>query len=337
MLPRYMLAALLSATLAMAPACQSCIAIPTNTPNLGAPSQVPFGNNNPSDPIFSDTRYQVLVPASLLGNQTLHICDLQVAPAGTRLRQFHELTVTLAHNPTGQLGNPMSQNLVGASQTASTHDWLLPTTANNWTPLGLGFDFTYTPANGDLVIEFRVRGAGALTGSGTAGLRTDQALPYGWTAGGGESGSFFSGGGIKVRLCTDTFSLLELGGGCPGSSGVAPALTYTGSAQRGGPGFDTNLSQAPPGTAIAALLWSFDLQTHPVDLTIAGAPGCTTHMFGDIATAVPVTAGSASFSFAPPATVPACVLLWNQWFVIDATANALGLTTSNPGRIVVGG
>jgi len=313
------------------------MAVPSDTPNLGPPSQVPFGNNNPSDPIFSDTRYQVLVPAALLGNQALHICDLQVAPAGSRLRQFEELTVTLAHNSPGQLANPMSQNLQGPSQTVGTHEWLLPTTANAWAPLGLGFDFDFDPAQGDLVIEFRVRGGGALTGTGTAGLRTDQALSYGWTAGGGESGSFFSGGGIKVRLCTDTFGLLQLDGGCIGSNGTAPTLSYSGSPQRGGPGFTTHLNNAPPTSSAAALVWSFGLRTHPIDLTAIGATGCSTHMFGDVPVVASITGGSASYTFAPPVTAPPCVMLWNQWFVLDAGANTLGLTTSNPGRAVVGG
>ena len=41
---------------------QGCLAIPADTPGFGAPSATPFGNNNATDPVFSDTRYQLLVP-----------------------------------------------------------------------------------------------------------------------------------------------------------------------------------------------------------------------------------------------------------------------------------
>ncbi len=315
---------------------QTCFAVPTNTPQLGAPSQVPFGNNNPTDPIFSDTRYQVLVPAAMLGGQPLHVCDVEVAPAGTRLRTFDELTVTLAHNAAGQLNNPMSGNLHAPATTTTTRRWLLPTTANSWAPMGLAFDFDYDPSLGDLVVEFRVRGGGALTGSGTAGLRTDQALPYGWTAGGGDVGSFFAGGGIKLRLCTDTFGALALGGGCAGAA-ATPTLSYAGSAQRGGAGLSVTLGQAPPATPAAALVWSFGLRTDPLDLSALGAPGCFAHVFGDVVYLVPASQGAASFSFSPPASAPACVALWNQWVMLDPGQNPAALVVSNPGRVLVGG
>ena len=314
---------------------QSCVAVPSDTPQLGAPSQVPFGNNNPTDPIFSDTRYQVLIPATLLGNQPLHICDVEVAPAGTRWRTFDELSVTLAHNPTGQLANPMSSNLQAGAKTSTTRSWLLPTTANTWAPLGLGFDFAFDPSHGDLVVEFRVRGGGALAGTGTAGLRTDQALPYGWTTGGGDTGSFFAGGGIKLRFCTDTFGTLELGGGCPGAAGT-PVLTYSGSPQLGGPGLQVQLDQASPTSPVAALVWSFDLRTHPLDLGAFGAPGCFAHVFPDVLYTAVLSQGAGSFMFQPPAAAPSCVPLWNQWIALDLSANGLGVALSNPGRVLVG-
>ena len=322
--------------LAAAVPAQTCVAVPADTPQLGAPSQVPFGNNNPTDPIFSDTRYQVLVPAALLGNQARHICDVEVAPAGSRLRTFDELTVTLAHNAAGQLNNPMSGNLQGPAATSGTRSWLLPTTANTWAPMGLAFDFDYDPSLGDLVVEFRVRGGGALSGSGTAGLRTDQALPYGWTTGGGDTGSFFSGGGIKLRLCTDTFGALALGGGCANGSG-APVLTYTGSAQRGSGGLTVQLAQAPAAAPAAALVWSFGLRTHPLDLSALGAPGCLAHVFGDVVYLVATSQAAAAFTFLPPAGAPSCVALWNQWVLFDPGTAPPSLVVSNPGRVVVGG
>lgn len=332
---------LLGALAAGAPGrAQGCIAVPADTPAFGAPSSAPFGNNNPSDPIFSDLRYQVLVPRPLLPAQPVHIGDLQFAPAGSRMRQFLQLTVTMGHHPTGQLQNPMNLNFVGATYTTATADWLVPTTANSWNALGLPIDFTFDPALGDLLIEFRVVGGGALGGSGTAGFRTDSALPYVWTPGGGQNGNVFSGGGIKLRLCTDTHGLLALGGGCAGSTTLVPRLDYSGSAQAGGPGLQVQLTDAVvlPGAPVApvVLAWSFGLRQAPFDLGLLGAPGCRTHVFGDVTMAGLTTGGVCALPFAVPAGPYACLPLWNQWFVLDPTANPLGIVTSNPGRILVG-
>ena len=315
---------------------QSCLAIPSDTPGLGSPSNVPFGNNNVTDPVFSDTRYQVLVAASLMGNQPRQICDLQIATSGSRLREFEELTVTLGHNSSGQLVSQMTQNLSGPSQVVSVSRWRLPTTANTWTPLGLAFDFMYDPAIGDLVVEFRVRGGGAASGVGSAGLRTSQSLPYVWTQGGGYSGNAFSGGGIKLRLCSDTNNLLALGGGC-GSIGAAPELSYSGSAMLGGAGFEVHLNQAPANpSSPVALVWSFGLRTLPVDLGLIGATGCNTHCFGDVSQLLFANGGSVSQQLVPPNAPLVCLPIWNQWFVFDPGANPLGVTTSNLGRVIVG-
>jgi hypothetical protein len=316
---------------------QSCLAIPSDTPGLGSPSNVPFGNNNVTDPVFSDTRYQVLVAASLMGNQPRQICDLQIATSGSRLREFEELTVTLGHNSSGQLASQMTQNLSGPSQVVSVSRWRLPTTANTWTPLGLAFDFMYDPAIGDLVVEFRVRGGGAASGVGSAGLRTSQSLPYVWTQGGGYSGNAFSGGGIKLRLCSDTNNLLALGGGCVGSNGAAPELSYSGSAMLGGAGFEVHLNQGPANSSSpVALVWSFGLRTLPIDLGLIGATGCNTHCFGDLSQLLFANGGSVSQQLVPPNAPLVCLPIWNQWFVFDPGANPLGVTTSNLGRVIVG-
>ena len=316
---------------------QSCLAIPSDTPGLGSPSNVPFGNNNVTDPVFSDTRYQVLIAAALMGNQPRHICDLQVATSGSRLREFEELTVTLGHNSSGQLLSQMNLNLSGPSQVVSVSRWRLPTTASTWTPLGLSFDFMYDPAIGDLVVEFRVRGGGAASGVGSAGLRTDQSLPYVWTQGGGYSGNAFSGGGIKLKLCSDTNNLLALGGGCVGSNGATPELSYSGSAMLGGAGFQVHLSNGASNPASpVALVWSFGLRTLPVDLGLIGATGCSTHCFGDVSELLFSTGGSVSQQLVPPNAPLVCLPVWNQWFVFDPGANSLGVTTSNLGRVIVG-
>lgn len=316
---------------------QGCVAVPSNDPASGSPSSAPFGNNNPSDPIFSDLRYQLLVPRALLPNQPFRIRDLQFAPAGSRVRRLDDLTITLGHNPTGQLSGAMQGNFVGPTVSTRVQQWLVPTTANTWSPLGMAFDFVFDPALGDLVVEFRVVGGGATGGAGTAGFRTDPAIPYVWTPGGGTSGNAFAGGGLKLRLCTDTHNVLALGGGCVGSSGLAPRLGYTGSAQVGGAGLTVHLADAPlAANTPAVLVWSFGLRNQPIDLALLGAPGCLAFVFGDVPAIALATGGAASSPLAVPAAPFGCVPLWSQWLVFDPPANAFGLTTSNPGRVLVG-
>jgi hypothetical protein len=328
-------AALLAAV--AAPRAQGCVAVPSDDPAFGSPSSAPFGNNNPSDPIFSDLRYQLLVPRALLPNQPFRIRDLQFAPAGSRGRKLDDLTITLGHNPSGQLSAAMQGNFTGPTRSARVQQWLAPTTANAWSSLGMAFDFVFDPALGDLVVEFRVIGGGAVGGSGTAGFRTDPAIPYVWTPGGGFSGNAFAGGGLKLRLCTDTFGTLALGGGCAGSGGIAPRLGYAGSAQVGGGGLVVTLADAPTAANTpAVLLWSFDLRSQPVDLGLLGAPGCVAYVFADVTAVALANGGVASAALSVPAAPFPCVPLWNQWLVFDPPANAFGATLSNPGRVLVG-
>lgn len=316
---------------------QGCVAVPTDDPAFGSPSSAPFGNNNPSDPIFSDLRYQLLVPRALLPNQPFRIRDLQFAPAGSRVRKLDDLTITLGHNPTGQLSGAMQTNFVGPTWSTRVQRWLAPTTANAWSPLGMAFDFVFDPALGDLVVEFRVVGGGATGGAGTAGFRTDSAIPYVWTPGGGFSGNAFAGGGLKLRLCTDTHNVLALDGGCAGSNGQAPRLGYAGSAQVGGPGLTVQLANAPAAANTpAVLVWSFGLRSQPIDLALLGAPGCLAHVFADVTAVTLANGGAASSPLAVPPAPFGCVPLWSQWLVFDPTANAFGLTASNVGRALVG-
>lgn len=318
-------------------AAQACVAVPSDNPAFGSPSSAPFGNNNPSDPIFSDLRYQLLLPRALLPAQPFRIRDLQVAPAGSRLRQLRDLTVTLGHSPSGQLGAAMQNNFVGATRSTRVQHWLLPTSANVWAPLGLDLDFVFDPALGDLVVEFRVVGGGAIGGAGTAGFRTDPAIPYVWTNGGGYSGNAFAGGGLKVRLCADTHNLLTLEGGCPGSAGTPPRLSLSGSAQVGGPGVTAGLVDASAQPlALAVLAFSFSLRPTPLDLGVLGAPGCRSYGFEDFTALALANLGAGSVMLAMPAAPFPCLPLFAQWVVLDPLANTPGLALSNPGRILVG-
>ena len=314
---------------------QACVSVPSNDPAFGSPSSAPFGNNNPSDPIFSDLRYQLMVPRSLLPAAPFRIRDLEFAPAGSRGRKLDDIVVTLGHNANGALAAAMQTNFTGPTRSARAQQWLVPTTANTWCSFGLPIDFDFDPSLGDLVVEFRVIGGGAVGGAGTAGFRTDSAIPYVWTPGGGFSGNAFQGGGIKLRLCSDSNGTLELGGGCAGSGGAQPRLQFGGSAQVGGAGLSVQLAAAPQ-TALAILVWSFSLRSDPLDLGLLGAPACVAYVFDD-ATSIAITnLGATASQIAMPSAPFPCTPLWFQWVVFDPAANPAGITTSNPGFVLVG-
>jgi len=97
------------------------------------------------------------------------------------------------------------------------------------------------------------------------------------------------------------------------------------------------LAQAPAAASAAALVWSFGLRTHPLDLSALGAPGCLAHVFGDVVYLVATSQAAAAFTFLPPAGAPPCVKLWNQWVLFAPGTVSPSLVASNPGRVVVGG
>ncbi len=143
------------------------------------------------------------------------------------------------------------------------------------------------------------------------------------------------GGGLIVRLCTSTNSFIEYSvGGCLGSNGQQPLLTYSGGSTPGAT-FTTTLSGglATPNS-LAALVFSFRVRTGPFELDFLGAPNCDAWVFGDVATFVTTPGGTASIPITVPGNFTSCLPLWNRWFVFDRTSGRLGITTSNFGRIL---
>ncbi len=328
---------LLAAATVLPPAliAQSCLHLAGNTPGAGTPDPRPLGNGNPVDPTYSTQRYQVQVPTAVLGTQNLKIVELFVAPADSQLRTFTELQVRMGHNP-NPLTTQMATNFVGFTARPVQHNAIAwQTTANQWQPLGMAFAFDYKPANGMLVLEFFVRGAGASGGGGVPGMRTDPGIPFVWTSGQGYSGTQVAGGGIKLRFCTDYHGYLEYEvGGCPGSNGLVPQLTYAGSAQIGST-VQVLLADGLPSTQ-AVLVWSFTPRVGPFDLVGVGAPACLAYVFPDVATTHTVVGGTSSVSLALPLGLTSGLAIWNQWLVIDPTVNSLGISMSNLGRFLIG-
>lgn len=327
----------LTCIMAVSATAQTCFHLPGDTPGAGAADPRPFGTVNRLDPTHGTQRYQLQIPHSVLGTQPIDICEIFVAPAGSRRREFRQFSLRLGHNPS-PITTQMVFNMPGFTQTVVGTDQVsFPSTADQWLPVGMTTRFRHLPANGMLVLEFFVREAGAPTGTGDAGLRTDPGIPFVWTSGAGYAGTAFAGGGIKLRFCTDHHGVIEYGtGGCAGSDGRTPRLTYGGNGQIGSTlAIDLANARVAPGT-LAVLVFSFRVRSGPFDLVVAGAPDCNAYVFGDAAEWLFTSTGALSLGIPLPATLQPCFPLWNQWFVFDPNANQLGVVSSNYGRVMLG-
>jgi hypothetical protein len=150
--------------------------------------------------------------------------------------------------------------------------------------------------------------------------------------------------GVALRVFFNAQSVTGLGTGCAGAGNHVPVLGSAASA-RIGQGFTLELHGAPPASPVIALLGgsatSFGGIPLPFDLAPAGAPGCflRTNMLAlaaALATGSGSGGGSASFVWPVPndASLQGAVLFF-QAIVVDAAANAAGLTTTNGLRVTV--
>jgi len=158
---------------------------------------------------------------------------------------------------------------------------------------------------------------------------------FGWSGSAPATGTS-SIAASKMEVVIDGWDLHRFGHGCKGSNGKAPALSFTGSAKIGGSGYGVNLANALPN-ARTFLIIGLPRHKPPVDLTIFGAPGCVWYepdvfLLGLTCNSL----GLAGVNLTVPRTVPACLRVWFQWAPFDRTANALGLTFSNNGRLLAG-
>lgn len=127
-------------------------------------------------------------------------------------------------------------------------------------------------------------------------------------------------------------------GNTPATSG--PTLSATGTPGLG-KSFSVDLSGLT-GTAAAGLIFggstskwgAFNL---PLDLTLAGAPGCSLLVSFDASIGLAVLNGTGSVKFTIPNQNSLLGLrFFNQFFVLDSAANTLGLIWSNGGNGLIG-
>ena len=159
---------------------------------------------------------------------------------------------------------------------------------------------------------------------------------YGWTGSAPATGSYSAVAGLRFCLGFSTWALDRFGNGCQGSNSKTPALIATGSAKFGG-SIALSMKDALPNAPVFMVV---GLQSHanPIDMTPMGAPGC--FIYETIDMLLPVvanSAGSYSIKFNVPKKAPiTCPTTYIQMFPKDARANAMGLSSSNYVRIVLG-
>jgi hypothetical protein len=126
--------------------------------------------------------------------------------------------------------------------------------------------------------------------------------------------------------------------GCAGSSGRPTVAAQGGAVPRIGQPFALQISNLPL-TGPAFLFLGLSDQSYlghplPLDLGFLGAPGCPLLCSAESLQVLTNVLGSSVWTFAVP-PFPGAVF-FNQAVAFDPAANALGLTTSNGGRSVIG-
>lgn len=133
-------------------------------------------------------------------------------------------------------------------------------------------------------------------------------------------------------------SYTAYGAGCAGSRGVPTLSASFGGVPRVGQTFQATVTNLPL-QGLAVMFLGLSNTTYggtplPFSLGVLGAPGCSVLASGDDIGLVTDVLGTGFWQWTVPNAPGAS--FYNQVFVFDATANALGLTTSNGGHGVIG-
>jgi hypothetical protein len=320
---------------------QRCAYFPDNAVTGGS-NVIPFGHQSPTDATWSNQKYQTLIPAATLGTIPGLIAELAVVPATSGRRQFRSIKVQLAQTTQTALTTTFATNL-GANPTTvlDARDYYWPSTMDTWTRIGFQKSFLFLPAQGNVVVDIEVQGAGMPdTTTAHAGCRSTSVVrmyAVGWTTTPPATGTLSTSAGLRMELCFDTNDARAFGLGCAGSNTSVPKLAYGGSAKLGNT-LSIDLSAAIASRPVVLLLGITNAAPFPIDLTAAGAPGCRLYTSPDLIT-VTVTDASGAASIKLPIPNDSGLIslrFYNQFFPIDSQANRLGVSASNYGRALLG-
>jgi len=313
------------------------IYVPDNMPGVGTNNVIPFGNTK-SSATWKNQKYQMLINGSYVNNKPITIRDLGFAPGSSNLHNIDHLIVRVGLTTATTLSATFATNIAIRPATlldVKNFTWYLK--KDQWTRIGLQAPYTWIPTLGNLVVDIECHGSGGLGTTSTSGFHRSTTIErkyaIGWTStppATGNSGTSLAA--TKIELVVSNGDASPFGLGCVGSNGT-PALTYTGTPTINNT-LVTNLSSAKANSAAVTI---FGLTNINIDLTNAGASGCVLNSTLDFATGVQTGNGSASVSVPiPNNTAFVGAVYYNQFFVLDPSANNLGLVGSNFGRVLVG-
>jgi hypothetical protein len=320
---------LASTLLASSLCAQSFVMPPGTLPSVGTCNAFPFSTTN--------MRYQALITAADLSNTAGSICCLSLAPCTTGVRSMATITVKMAHFSGAAMTTTFDSNLNTPGPAVTVLDsvnyqWIQ--VANAWNDIGLQNPFAYNGVD-NLVVEVLVTGSAGVSGT-THRDATNQRVYLGSYTGQltGTNGGLTA---FKMRVSMGDASTQLFGAGCAGSAGT-PAFSFIGTAQLGQVlGFDC-VNTPPLGITFMIMGNDSHLPVYPLDLGVAGAPGCTLYHNLLFVVSVPSDGSGRALTRLqlPQDPTLACLPLYFSYLVFDPPANALGLTSSNYGRAVLG-
>jgi hypothetical protein len=195
------------------------IYVPKDLPGTAGCNLFPF------HPTFGDFRYQLVIPAGLLGGKAALITDVAFAPCQASTLTATRFEMTMSHTTLTTPSATFALNLPNPQVVIPAGPLTWPRAANAWSPLGMARTFAYNGIDA-LTIEVRYSG-GNIIGSGqasdtqTSSARLNYYRVYAYGTGAYSTptgGNPDPKGALMVRLTATTVSLT--GSGSPSIGGV---------------------------------------------------------------------------------------------------------------------
>ena len=287
-------------------------------------------------------RRHLLVPATLFANVPLRITDFSLpVREGWRQLRIRQFIVRMGHTTRTQLSTTFAQNITSPLQDVLVaNDYVVfEGIGPAWVPLGLQQSFQFLPGHGNLLVEVIQSGVSSLEQVAYTGLADGY---VGSLVASAFESSVPATGSVAIeiprfRFCFDQPELSLSGIACGGSTNTPPTLGLAGEPVLGS--HTTFWLGNAPASSLAFLAFGFDGRPpYPLDLGTQGAPGC--RQYFPVATALAVlTDGFGLGQYALP--IPnnlglAGQYVLGQYIALRPASNALGLLTSNYGRVLIG-